>query len=66
MSMPRETERMVQKILEVSETHASRTREYTPKVVQNIKDQLRHDESISETSINSEIIQIAIWTRFMA
>ena len=38
----------------LAETHASGNREYTRKVVQNIEDQLRHDESISEKSINSE------------
>ena len=46
--------------------HASGNREYTRKVVQNIKDQLRHDESISEISINSEEMHISIWTRFTA
>ena len=46
--------------------HASGNREYTRKVVQNIKNQLRHDECISEISINSEKMNISIWTRFMA
>ena len=51
--------------------HASGNREYssedsTRKVVQNIKDQLRHDERISEISINSRKIHITIWTRFVA
>ena len=45
---------------------ASGNREYTAKVVQSIKDQHRHDESISETSINSEKMHFSIWTRFMA
>ena len=35
-------------------------------VVQNIKDQLRHDESSSEISINSEKMHISMWTRCMA
>ena len=47
------------------EAHASGNREYTRKVVQN-KNQLRHDESISEVSINSEKMHISMWTRFMA
>ena len=47
------------------EAHASGNREYTRKVVQN-KNQLRHDESTSEVSINSEKMHISIWTRFMA
>ena len=47
------------------EAHASGNREYTRKVVQN-KNQLRHDESTSEVSINSEKMHIWIWTRFMA
>ena len=50
----------------LAETHASGNRGHTRKVVQNIKDQLRHDENISETSINSEKMHISIWTRFMA
>ena len=50
----------------LAETHASGNREYTRKVVHYIKDQLRHDESISEVSINSEKMHISIWTRFMA
>ena len=49
-----------------AEPHASGNREYTRKVVQNIKDQLRHDESISEMSINSEKMHISTWARFMA
>ena len=48
-----------------AETHASGNREYTRKVVQNIKNQLRHDESISEISI-SEKMHNSIWTRFVA
>ena len=50
----------------LTETHASGNREYTRKVVQNIKNQRRHDECISEISINSEKMHISIWTRFMA
>ena len=50
----------------LAETHASGNREYTRKVVQNVKDQLRHDESISEISINSEKVHMSMWTRFMA
>ena len=46
--------------------HASGNREYTRKVVQNIKNQLKHDECILEISINSEKMNISIWTRFMA
>ena len=67
-SMLRETESMVmvQKILEVSETHASGNREHTRKVVQNMKDRPRHDESRSDISMNSEKMHISIWTRFMA
>ena len=48
-----------------SDQHASGNREYTRKVVQNIKDQLRHDESVSEISINSEKMHISIWKRFV-
>ena len=40
--------------------------EYTRKVIQNIRDQLRHDASISEISIYSEKMHISMWTRFMA
>ena len=66
-SMPRETERIVQEDSGgLAETHASGNREYTRRVVQNIKDQLRHDESISEISIDSEKMHISIWTQFMA
>ena len=50
----------------LSETHAWRNREYTRKVVQNTKDLLRHDESSSDISMNSEKMHISIWTRFMA
>ena len=50
----------------LSETHASGPRGYTRKVVQNMKDRLRHDESISEISMNSDKTHISIWTRFMA
>ena len=50
----------------LSETHASRKREYTRKVVQNMKDRLRHDESSSEISMNSEKMHVSIWTKFMA
>ena len=46
--------------------HASGNREYTRKVVQNITNQLRHDECILEISINSEKMHISICTRFMA
>ena len=46
--------------------HASGNREYTRKVVQNIKNQLRHDECILEISINSEKVNVSIWTRCMA
>ena len=45
---------------------SSGNREYTRKVVQNMKDRLKHDESSSEISMNSEKIHISIWTRFMA
>ena len=56
-SMLRETESMVQKILEVSQKRMPReNREYTRIVVQNMKDRLRHDESISEISMNFEKI----------
>ena len=37
----------------LSETHASGNRECTRKVVQNMKDRLRHDESCSDISMNS-------------
>ena len=50
----------------LAETYASGNRRCTRKFVQNIKDQLRHDESISEISVNSEKMPISIWTRFMA
>ena len=46
--------------------HASGNREYVQKVVQNIKDRLRRDESITETLMNSEKMHTSIWTRFMA
>ena len=36
------------------------------KVVQHVKDPLRHDESTSEISMNLEKMYISIWTRFMA
>ena len=48
----------------LAETHASQ--ENTRKVVQNIKNQLRHDESFSEISINFEKMHISTWTRFKA
>ena len=35
------------------------------KVVQNMKDRLGHDESVSEISMDSEKMHISIWTRFM-
>ena len=50
----------------LAETHASGHRECTRRVVQNIKNQLRHDETISEISNNSEKMHISIWTRFLA
>ena len=50
----------------LSETHASGNRKYTRKVVQNMKDRLRHDESSSDISMNSEKMHTSIWTRFMA
>ena len=66
-SMPRETEtKSSEDSGGLAQTHALGNREYTRKVVQNIKDRLRHDESISEISINSEKMHISIWTRFMA
>ena len=49
-----------------SNTLALGNRDYTPKVVQNMKDQLRHDESSSDKSMDSEKMHISIWTRFMA
>ena len=56
-SMPRETESYGYGSEDsggLSETHASGNREYTRKVVQNMKDRLRHDESSSDISMNSE------------
>ena len=50
----------------LSETHASGNREYTRKVVQNMKDRLRHDESSSDMSMNPEKMHISKRTRFMA
>ena len=50
----------------LSDTLASGNREYVRKVVQNMKDRLRCDESISETSLNSGKMDISIWTRCMA
>ena len=50
----------------LSETHALGNREYTRRVVQNMKDRLRHDESSSGISMNSEKMHISIWTRFVA
>ena len=62
-----ETENIVQKILGVSQRRMPREIESTrQKVVQNIKDQLRHDESSSAISIFSEKMHISIFTRFMA
>ena len=49
----------------LSETHASGNRKYTRKVFQNMKDRLRHDESSSDITMNSEKMHISIWTRFM-
>ena len=46
--------------------HASGNREYPRKIVQDIKDQLKHDESISEISINSEKMHVSVRTRFLA
>ena len=46
--------------------HASGNREYTRKVVQNMKDRLRRDESSSDIPMISEKMHISIWTRFMA
>ena len=67
LSMPGETDSIVQEDSGgLAETHASGNREYTRKVVQNIKDQLGYDESISEISINSGKMHISIWTKFMA
>ena len=43
--------------------HASGNREYMRKLVQNMKDRLRHDESRSEIPMNSEKMLISIWTR---
>ena len=66
-SMPRETENMVQKILEISQRRMPQeTERYMRQVVQNMKDRLRHDESISETSMHSEKKHISIWTRCTA
>ena len=50
----------------LAEMYASGNREYTRKVIQNIRDQLRHDASISEISIYFEKMHISMWTRFMA
>ena len=36
------------------------------KVVQNMKDRLGHDESVSEISMDSGKMHISIWTRYMA
>ena len=66
-SMPRETERKSSEDSGgLAETHASGNRECTRKVVQNIKDQLTHDDSISEISMNSEKLHISMWTRLTA
>ena len=50
----------------LSETQSSGNREHLRKVVQNMKDRLRHDESVSEISMNFEKMDISIWTRFVA
>ena len=50
----------------LAETQASGNREYMRKVVQNMKDRLGHNESVSEISMDSEKMHISIWTRFMA
>ena len=36
------------------------------KVVQNMKDRLGHNESISELSMDSEKMHISTWIRFVA
>ena len=66
-SMPRETESMIQKILEVSQRRKPRETESTcKKSFKNMKDRPRHDENISDISMNSEKMHISTWTRFMA
>ena len=50
----------------LSETPASGNREYMQKVFQNVKDRLRHNEGVSEISMDSEKVHISIWTLFMA
>ena len=65
-SMPREIESMVQKILEVSQKRMPRETESAREKSFNMKDRLRHDESSSEISMNSEKMHISIWTRCMA
>ena len=50
----------------LSETQASGNREYMREVVQNMKDRLGHDDSVSEISVDSEEMRISIWARFMA
>ena len=66
-SMLRETESMIQKILEVPQTRLPReTESACKKDVQNMKDRIRRDESITETLMNSEKMHTSMWTRFMA
>ena len=61
-SMPRGTERKVQRILEVSQRRMPRETEGTrEKTFRTSK-----TNCISEISINSEKMHISIWTRFMA
>ena len=36
------------------------------RVFQNVKDRLRHNEGVSEISMDSEKVHISIWTLFMA
>ena len=66
-SMLRETESVVQKILEVSQRHLHRETESTrERSFRTSEGQHRHDESISEISMNSGKMHISTWTRCMA
>ena len=50
----------------LSGTPASGNREYLQKVVQHVKDRRRHNEDVSEISMNPEMLHISIWTLCMA
>ena len=50
----------------LSETPASGNRQHMRKVVQNVKNRLGHNESVSKVSMDSEKIHVSIWTLLVA